>query len=122
MEAAHRRSAAVVAGDVSTLMRLLHEGFLYVTANGDVLGREEYLDRFVGNDQVTWLSQTILEPRVTATVGTAVLTCLVHDVARFGPDRWDATFRSTQTWILTDDGWRCLAGHTSPAQASTSAT
>jgi len=115
LELARRRSEALVARDASTLLQLLHEDFLYVTANGDLLGREEYLDRFVRDDEVTWLSQTILEPHVTATAGTAVLTCLVHDVARFGPHELDATFRSTQTWTLTEQGWRCLAAHTSPA-------
>jgi len=113
LEAAHRRSEALVARDPATLSQLLHEDFLYVTANGDMLGREEYLDRFVRNEQVAWVSQTIHEPRVTATASTAVVTSLVHDVATFGSHELDATFRSTQTWVATDVGWQCLAAHTS---------
>jgi Domain of unknown function (DUF4440) len=113
LDAARRRSEALVARDSATLSQLLHEDFLYVTANGDMLGREEYLDRYVRNEQVAWLSQTILESRVTATASTAVVTCLVHDVATFGSHKLDATFRSTQTWVVTDADWQCLAAHTS---------
>ena len=52
LEHARRRSAALVAKDAEVLRRLLHEDFVYVTASGDVLGREEYLERFVLNVQV----------------------------------------------------------------------
>jgi hypothetical protein len=77
-----------------------------------VLGREEYLDVYVRPDGVRWTSQTIDEPRVAHGGTAAVVTCLVHDVARFYDQELDATFRSTFTWVDTGDGWQCLGGHT----------
>lgn len=44
---------------------------------------------------------------------TAVLTAAVTDVV--SRDGQDQTFhlRLTQTWVRTQGGWRCLAGHAS---------
>ena len=95
------------------LQELLHPDFVYVNASGLVLDRDQYLDRYVRPDEVQWTSQTIEAPRIVDVGSVAVLTCLVHDVARFRDDHMDETFRSTLTWIRTDDGWQCLAGHTS---------
>jgi hypothetical protein len=113
LEAIRRRSDALVTKDTDVLLALHHPGFVYVNASGDVMDREEYLDRYVRADDVRWVSQTVTDPRVTEAGGTAVVTFLVHDVARAGAYELDATFRSTQTWIRSDEGWRCLAGHTS---------
>jgi ketosteroid isomerase-like protein len=113
LDHARRRSDALVAKDADALRRLLHEDFLYVTATGDVVDREEYLGRFVLDEQVRWLSQTLHEPRVAVAGDTAVITGLVHDVAQWGDNAVDATFRTTMTWVRAGGGWRCLAGHTS---------
>ena len=112
LEAARRRSAALVAKDVPALLDLMHPAFLYVSTGGEVLDREEYLDRYVRPDEVRWVSQTMSEMRVATAGATAVLTFLVHDVARSGEYELDETFRSMLTWVSTPDGWRCLGGHT----------
>jgi hypothetical protein len=118
LDAIRRRSDALVTKDTETLLALHHPGFVYVNANGDVLDRDAYLDRYVRPAEVRWISQTVQDARVTE-AGTlsdttvAVVTFLVHDVARAGDYQLDETFRSTQTWVRTEEGWRCLAGHTS---------
>jgi hypothetical protein len=116
LDAIRRRSDALVTKDTDTLLALHHPGFVYVNANGEVLDRDEYLDRYVRPDDVRWISQTVTDARVTAAGAAAVATFLVHDVARAGDYELDETFRSTQTWIRSDEGWRCLAGHTSQPQ------
>ena len=113
LAAAQRRSAALVDKDVAALQELLHPEFVYVNASGLVLDRDQYLDNDVRPDEVQWTSQTIEAPRIVNVGSVAVLTCLVHDVARFRDHHMDETFRSTLTWIRTDEGWQCLAGHTS---------
>jgi hypothetical protein len=113
LAAAERRSAALVHKDVAALLALLHPDFMYVNASGHVLDRDQYLDRYVRPVEVQWASQTLEEPRIVKASGVAVLICRVRDVARFHDRHMDETFRSTFTWILTDQGWRCLAGHTS---------
>jgi hypothetical protein len=53
---------------------------------------------------------------VVAVVGdTAVLRCTAVDtvdVGGTGPQTF--TMPMTQTWVRTQDGWRCLAGHAGP--------
>src|SRR5574342_382001 len=111
LAAARQRSAALIGKDVDALVALLHPNFLYVNASGQVLNRDQYLDQYVRSDDVQWMSQAIDEPRV-ADGGTAVvLTCLVHDVARYRDSDLDETFRSTLTWIRSEQGWQCLGGH-----------
>ena len=113
LAAARRRSAALVDKDIDALLELLHPDFVYVNASGQVLDRDQYLDLYVRPAEVQWTSQTLESPHVVQVGSVAVLTCLVHDVARYRDDHLDETFRSTLTWIRTDDGWQCLAGHTS---------
>lgn len=113
LDAISRRSAALVAKDTQTLLALHHPSFLYVNANGEVLDVVQYLDRYVRPDEVRWTSQIVHDPRVAEAGGTSVVTFLVHDVARIGDYQLDDTFQCTQTWVWSDDGWRCLAGHTS---------
>jgi ketosteroid isomerase-like protein len=113
LAAAQRRSEALVHKDVEALLALLHPDFVYVNASGQVLDRDQYLDLYVRPVEVRWVSQSIEEPRIAEAAGAAVLTCLVRDVARYYDQEMNETFRSTLTWIRTDDGWQCLAGHTS---------
>jgi Domain of unknown function (DUF4440) len=113
LAAAQRRSAALITKDVDVLLTLLHPNFIYVNASGQVLNREQYLDQYVRPDEVRWISQVIDEPRLAECGTAAVLTCLVHDQARYFDDELDETFRSTLTWVKAKDGWQCLGGHTS---------
>lgn len=111
--AARRRSQALVSKNIAALSALLHPSFVYVNASGQVLDREQYLDQYVRPDGVRWMSQDIAEPVVADGGPVAVLTCLVHDVARYFEHDLDETFRTTLTWVKVDQQWQCLAGHTS---------
>ena len=113
LDAAQRRSVALINKDVEKLLELLDPNFIYVNANCQVLTREQYLDLYVRSKEVEWISQEIDDPRVIERSNTAVLTCLVHDVARFGDVDLDETFRSTFTWVKPEHDWRCLGGQTS---------
>jgi hypothetical protein len=112
LDALRRRSAALISKDVDGLLGLLHPDFVYVNASGWVLTRDEYLDHYVRPEVVRWIRQDLHEPVIAMSGGTAVVTFLVHDVARFGDMVLDETFRSTLTWIQVNDAWACLGGHT----------
>ena len=116
LDAARRRSDALVDKDVDALLGLLHPDFLYVNANGELLDRDEYLDRYVRPAEMRWISQVLREPRVAVAGATAVLACLVDDVAEYLDHRLDQTFRTTLTWVDGGAGWQCLSGHTSTVQ------
>ncbi len=113
LDAARRRSAALVNKDIDALTALLHPQFLYVNSSGQVLDRAQYFDVYVLPENVQWTKQDIHQPKITGTDQAAVLTCLVHDVFSFKDHDLDTTFRSTLMWLHTEEGWRCLGGQTS---------
>jgi ketosteroid isomerase-like protein len=117
LDAARRRAEALTNKDIDALLALLHPNFVYVNASGQVLDRDQYLDAYVRSEQVRWTSQVMTEPRLADGGATVVLTALVHDVARFGDQLLDETFRTTLTWVDSGSGWQCLGGHTSSAAA-----
>lgn len=108
------RSAALVAGDVPALERILHPEFIYVNSQGIKTTRAEYLGRFANPDGgPKWEKQDLSEIEIHVHGDTAIVTCRVHDVAHWGEHHLDSEFRSTFVYIQSADGWRCVAGHTS---------
>jgi hypothetical protein len=111
-QAALRRAAALAAGDEAALRLLMRPGLRWTTFRGEVLGYEDYIADNTRGD-LRWRSQRLSDVTVTVAGDAAVLTAAVTDeVTRDGQD---LAFRLhlTQTWVRTEGGWRCLAGHAS---------
>ena len=108
--AAQVRAVALATGDTETLLALHHPDFRWVTAEGEQLDRHGYVETYTGGD-LRWRSQQLVDPDVVIVGDTAVLWCTVeHEmVTPDGTQRFKR--RMTQTWSLTPDGWRCIAGH-----------
>jgi ketosteroid isomerase-like protein len=109
-EAAARRAAALTTRDEAALRALMHPALRWTTFRNDVLGYEEYV---AGNTrgELVWRAQRLDDVRVTVVADTAVLTAWVTDeVTRDGRDL-EFRVRLTQTWVRTEQGWRCLSGH-----------
>ncbi len=109
-EAAARRAAALAARDEAALRALMHPDLQWTTFRNDVLGYEQYV---TGNTrgELVWRAQRLDDVRVTVVADTAVLTAWVTDeVTRDGRDM-EFRVRLTQTWVRTQQGWRCLSGH-----------
>lgn len=105
-----RRAAALAARDEAALRTLMHPALQWTTFRNDVLGYEEYV---AGNTrgELMWRAQRLDDVRVTVVADTAVLTAWVTDeVTRDGRDL-EFRVRLTQTWVRTEQGWRCLSGH-----------
>lgn len=108
--AARVRAVALATGDAETLLRLHHPDFRWISATGDQLDRQSYVEEYTTGD-IRWRRQELSDPDVVVVGDTAVLWCTVeHEmVTAEGTHRFKR--RMTQTWGLTADGWRCVAGH-----------
>jgi len=108
--AARVRAVALATGDAETLLRLHHPDFRWLTAAGDQLDRQSYVETYTAGD-LRWRSQQLADPDVVIVGDTAVLWCTVeHEmVTPDGVERFKR--RMTQTWSFTPEGWRCIAGH-----------
>ena len=113
LAAARMRFAALSTRDARRLRRLLAPGFAYTNAAGKVFDRDSYILTYALDESVSWASQKFSEVCVAFSGETALLTAIIHDVARFGEYRLDARFRTTQIYRRSANGWIYLAGHTS---------
>lgn len=111
--AARARAAALADRDEPALQRLLHEEFVWSSHRGAVLGRADYLDSNL-RGTLTWLRQELADVHLAVVGDTAVLRCVVTDLVDAGDGPTTFTMPVTQTWVRTDLGWRCLAGHAGP--------
>jgi hypothetical protein len=96
IDAAVARGAALAAGDVDGLKRLLHPA-----------------------GPLNWKKQSLSDPEVVIVGTVAVLRCLVTDEVDAGQGRETFRMPMTQTWVRTDGHWLCLAGHAGPRLTET---
>ena len=112
--AARERAAALAGSDEVRLRRLLHPEFGWISHRGARFDLESYLDSNLRGGNA-WHDQQLQEPTVRVVGDTAVLRCVVEDTVAVGggtPETF--VMPMTQTWVRTEDGWRCLAGHAGP--------
>jgi hypothetical protein len=76
--AAVARGAALAAGDVGGLKRLLHPAFRWTSHLGEVFDRDSYL-RANTAGSLSWKKQSLSDPEVVIVGTVAVLRCLVTD-------------------------------------------
>lgn len=112
LAAVRDRAAALASGDPERLTACLHEGFVWTSHRGDVFDRAAYVES--NTRRLRWWSQKILDPQVVLVGDAAVVTGRVRDVVERDGETLTFLMRITQTWVRTDTGWRCLAGHAGP--------
>ena len=112
LEAAERRSAALVARDPELLRELHHPHLRWTTHRGDVRDRDAYIAGNTEGDLV-WLDQRLFDVGVVIVGDTAVLTAAVHDEFERAGEPGSHTVRLTLTWVRENGVWRVLAGHAS---------
>lgn len=105
------RRDALVGRDRKALERILAPGFAYTNASGEKMTRDEYLALYVDSGRMTWTSQELSQVDLSLFGDTAVVTCLVHDVATWDGAPLDAWFRATHVWKARERRWVMLAGH-----------
>ena len=113
IHAAAARADALGRRDGAALLALHHPDLTWTTHTGAVLDRIRYLaDKSA--EQSRWLSQTLLNPRVTVIGTAAVLTATVVDTLDSPEGPVSFTMPMTQVWVNHDHAWLLLAGHAGP--------
>jgi hypothetical protein len=110
LELATLRGRALARRDWDTVAAQLHPRLVYVNANGQRLDRDRYLG-FLANGP-RWNAQTLEDVELFGNGSVTVLVArVVDDVVHDGlPARWE--FVTTQTYVMENDAWLYLAGHT----------
>ncbi len=106
--------AAMRAGDVEELDRLLHPELLAVGPDGRLADKAADLAAHrSGLFSIDDLEEEELRVRV---VGDTAVTFVVLRVrGKIGDDDVAGRLRYTRTWIRDDGSWRVMAAHISPA-------
>jgi len=113
LEAAERRSAALVARDPELLRELHHPNLRWTTHRGDVRDRDAYIAGNTEGDLV-WRAQHLLEAEVLVVGDTAVLVGVVHDEFERDGEPGALDMPLTLTWAREEGTWRVLAAHAGP--------
>ncbi|MDA0178901.1 nuclear transport factor 2 family protein [Solirubrobacter phytolaccae] len=113
LEAAERRSAALVARDPDRLRELHHPDLRWTTHRGDVRDRAAYIAGNTEGDLV-WRAQHLLEAEVLVVGDTAVLVAVVHDEFERDGEPGALDMPLTLTWVREEGAWRVLAAHAGP--------
>jgi len=113
LEAATRRSEALVARDPELLRELHHPNLRWTTHRGDVRDRDAYI---AGNTEgdLAWRAQHLLEAEVLVVGDTAVLVGVVHDEFERAGEPGALDMPLTLTWVREEGTWRVLAAHAGP--------
>ena len=90
----------------------LHPDFVYTTASGHRLDRDEYL-HFLEHGPLRWHEQRLDPASVVVDGDVAVLAGAVVDDVTMGEERRELRFVTTQAYVLRNGKWWYLAGHTS---------
>ena len=106
--------AAMLAGDVDELDRLLHPDLLAVGPDGRLVGKDEDLAAHrSGLFEISELSEEELHMRVAG--DTAVTFVVLAIRGSIGGEDVSGRMRYTRTWTRAGGAWRVLAAHIAPA-------
>ncbi|MET3877736.1 DUF4440 domain-containing protein [Chitinophaga sp. OAE865] len=86
------------------------DGFLFTTANADVLDKEGYIKGFALHPSIKISLMSTSDERVTISGSTAILTAIAHiRIAKNDEAPRDLLERITGTYILAGGRWKMLA-------------
>jgi ketosteroid isomerase-like protein len=106
--------AAMLAGDVDELDRLLHPDLLAVGPDGQLIDKAGDLGAHrAGVFHIAELTEE--EVRVSALSDVAVTFVVLRIRGTIGDDAVSGRMRYTRTWTRDGGVWRVLAAHISPA-------
>ncbi len=112
-----RLRRALVAGDASTLSRLLHERLTYSHSNGRIWTKNELLENLGGNRRYLSISQSEQTVDIVGQVG--VVRHIYDVVNNLGDGNTSSGHLAVlQCWMNVEESWQLLArsGTSLPAQ------
>lgn len=108
----HMWNDAQVTRDSHALAGMIAERFTDTEYDGEVSDREKFLAD-IANPQYQPTSLNIHDLQVNLYHDTAVVIGVYHTKGTFNGKPYDHVGRFTDTWILQDGKWLCVASHTS---------
>jgi ketosteroid isomerase-like protein len=106
--------AAMLAGDVDELDRLLHPELLAVGPDGELVGKAE--DLAAHRSGVFKISELTEEDVRVRLAGDTALTFVVLQIrGTIGEAEVSGRMRYTRTWTRDGGAWRVIGAHISPA-------
>ncbi|MEQ1922955.1 MAG: nuclear transport factor 2 family protein [Pyrinomonadaceae bacterium] len=106
-------SQAIVANDADAIGSFMAEDWMMVSERG-VSSKEHFLS-FVRSGQLTHDSMDLAELVSVSIYGdTAVLAARVTNTAHFGGETFEANEWTSDVFIKTADGWKCVITHITP--------
>jgi hypothetical protein len=113
--AADRRlQAAQLAADADALDRLIDDRLVFTGPDGVLYSKQDDLElQRSGEQRLTEVAEEDLTALVAGDTG--VTWFLGRLAGRFKGEEFTARVRYTRTWVNTEQGWRLLAAHVSPA-------
>jgi ketosteroid isomerase-like protein len=105
--------AAMMAGDLTALDRLLDDALVFTDQAGRTLGKADDLSAY--RTGLLRLSRADVADRAIRMAGddAAVVTLRAELAGRWDGTPFTAAFRYTRVWHRTEAGWRLLAAHCS---------
>jgi len=108
----HLWNEAQVNRDWHALEGLIAEKFINTEYDGEVSDRDKFLADIKDPDFKP-SAVTIREVRVNVYRDTAIVTGVYHTRGTYSGRPYEHLGRFTDTWILEDGRWLCVASHTS---------
>jgi ketosteroid isomerase-like protein len=108
----HMWNEAQVQRDAHALDGMIAQQFINTEYDGEVSDREKFLAD-IADPQYQPSSMTLHDMKVTLYKETAVIAGIYHAKGTFNGKPYDHTGRFTDTWVLDNGRWLCVASHTS---------
>jgi ketosteroid isomerase-like protein len=101
--------AAMLAGDVAALDRLLDDDLLFVSHLGEVVGKAQDLEMH-RTRRLRIVSMTPSDRRIQRLGDTTVVSVRMETAAVVDGARVEQTFRYMRVWHHRADGWKIVSG------------
>lgn len=111
----HLWNEAQINRDAKALAGMIGDKFVNTEYDGEVSDRGKFLAD-IADPLFKPTTLTIQDVKVIQYQDTAVVTGLYHTAGSYHAKPYEHTGRFTDTWVLNDSRWQCVASHTSLLQ------
>jgi ketosteroid isomerase-like protein len=107
-------SRAIVANDADAIGEFMADDWIMISERG--ISTKEHFLSFVRSGQLTHDSMELAELGEIKVYGdTAILAARVTNTAHFGGQTFEANEWTSDIFVRTVDGWKCVLTHITPA-------
>jgi ketosteroid isomerase-like protein len=108
----HMWNEAQVSRDASAIAGMIGDRFVNTEYDGEISNRGKFLADFA-DPRFKPSLMNIQDVQVEMYAGTAVVTGKYHTKGTYGGKPYEHFGRFTDTWVLQEGKWLCVASHTS---------